>query len=117
MAKTQKGSTAPETQYAGQQPVDGEEKAPVEVPRFMGRQIPPLDRLLITIIPPVLIVAAVIWVIADSEGAADAIGVLRTFVTGEFTWLFVLYSLIALAVCIWAAFSKFGKVRLGVPKS
>lgn len=117
MAKTQKGSTAPEAQYAGQQPADGEEKAPVEVPRFMGRQIPPLDRLLITIIPPVLIVAAVIWVIADSEGAADAIGVMRTFVTGEFTWLFVIYSLIALGVCIWAAFSKFGKVRLGGPKA
>ena len=117
MAKTEKASTEPETQYAGQQPADGEQKAPVEVPRFMGRQIPPLDRLLITIIPPVLIVAAVIWVISDSQGAADAIGALRTFVTGEFTWLFVLYSLIALAVCIWAAFSKFGKVRLGGPKA
>ncbi|WP_022871477.1 BCCT family transporter [Yaniella halotolerans] len=117
MAKTEKASTEPKTQYAGQQPADGEQKAPVEVPRFMGRQIPPLDRLLITIIPPVLIVVAVIWVIADSQGAADAIGALRTFVTGEFTWLFVLYSLIALAVCIWAAFSKFGKVRLGGPKA
>lgn len=117
MDKTGNVSTGSETQYAGQQPVDSEQKAPVEVPRFMGRQIPPLDRLLITIIPPVLIVAAVIWVIADSEGAADTIGVLRTFVTGEFTWLFVLYSLIALAVCIWAACSKFGKVRLGGPKA
>ncbi|MDN6638776.1 MAG: hypothetical protein L0L05_10670, partial [Yaniella sp.] len=68
MDKTGNVSTGSETQYAGQQPVDSEQKAPVEVPRFMGRQIPPLDRLLITIIPPVLIVAAVIWVIADSEG-------------------------------------------------
>lgn len=117
MASGENVSTESKTQYAGQQPVDSEQKAPVEVPRFLGRQIPPLDRLLITIIPPVLIVAAVIWVIADSEGAAEIIGVLRTFVTGEFTWLFVLYSLIALAVCIWAAFSKFGKVRLGGPKA
>ncbi|WP_343958011.1 BCCT family transporter [Yaniella flava] len=107
----------PETQYAGQQPVDGDEKPPVEVPRFMGRQIPSLDRLLIMIIPPVLIVAAVIWVIVDSGGAAEAIATMRTFVTGEFTWLFVVYSLIALGVCIWAAFSKFGKVRLGGPKA
>ena len=107
----------PETQYAGQQPVDGDEKPPVEVPRFMGRQIPSLDRLLIMIIPPVLIVAAVIWVIVDSGGAAETIATLRTFVTGEFTWLFVIYSLIALGVCIWAAFSKFGKVRLGGPKA
>ncbi|NWN88237.1 MAG: BCCT family transporter [Micrococcaceae bacterium] len=69
------------------------------------------------IIPPVLIVAAVIWVIVDSGGAAEAIATMRTFVTGEFTWLFVVYSLIALGVCIWAAFSKFGKVRLGGPKA
>lgn len=117
MAETKKGAAESEAQYAGQQPADGDDKAPVEVPRFLGRQIPPLDRLLITIIPPVLIVAAVIWVISDSQGAADAIGALRTFVTGEFTWLFVLYSLIALGVCIWAAFSKFGKVRLGGPKA
>lgn len=103
--------------YAGQQPVEDQDKPPVEVPRFMGRQIPPLDRLLITIIPPVLIVAAVVWVIVDPGGAAETIATMRTFVTGEFTWLFVLYSLIALGVCIWAAFSKFGKVRLGGPKA
>lgn len=103
--------------YAGQQPAEEQGKPPVEVPRFMGRQIPPLDRLLITIIPPVLIVAAVVWVIVDPGGAAETIATMRTFVTGEFTWLFVLYSLIALGVCIWAAFSKFGKVRLGGPKA
>lgn len=107
-------STAP---YAGQQPAEDQDKPPVEVPRFMGRQIPPLDRLLITIIPPVLIVAAVVWVVVDPGGAAETIATMRTLVTGEFTWLFVLYSLIALGVCIWAAFSKFGKVRLGGPKA
>src|SRR5699024_9805171 len=94
------------TPYAGQKPAEDQAKPPVEVPRFMGRQIPPIDRLLITVIPPVLIVAAVIWVIVDPGGAADTIATMRTFVTGEFTWLFVLYSLIALGVCIWAAFSK-----------
>lgn len=119
MANRETGPTADENaaEYAGQVPADDARKTPVAVPRFMGRQIPPLDRLLITIIPPVLIVAAVVWVIADSEGAAAAIATLRTFVTGEFTWLFVIYSLIALGVCIWAAFSKFGKVRLGGPKA
>lgn len=112
-AKTSKVSV----EYAGEQPVESGEQPPVEVPRFMGRQIPPLDRLLITIIPPVLIVAAVIWVIVNPNGAAETISMLRTFVTGEFTWLFIMYSLIALIVCIWAAFSKFGKVRLGGPKA
>jgi choline/glycine/proline betaine transport protein len=101
----------------GDQSATGDEKPPVEVPRFMGRQIPSLDRVLIMVIPPVLIVAAVIWVIVDSGGAAETIAVLRTFVTSEFTWLFIIYSLVALIVCIWAAFSKFGKVRLGGPKA
>ena len=106
-----------ETQYAGEQPANADEKLPIELPRFMGRQIPPLDRILIMVIPPVLIVAAVIWVILDSNRAAETISAMRTFVTSEFTWLFIIYSLVALIVCIWAAFSKFGKVRLGGPKA
>jgi len=107
----------PPVEYAGERPSQDEDKPTVEVPRFMGRQIPPLDRLLIMVIPPVLIIAAVIWVILDSQGAASTISTMRTFVTGEFTWLFVIYSLIALGVCVWAAFSKFGKVRLGGPQA
>src|SRR5690625_3986147 len=115
-----KTTTQPEeakAQYAGEQAASDGDQPLAEVPRFMGRQIPPLDRLLITVIPPVLIIAAVIWVIVDSDGAAETISAMRTFVTGEFTWLFIIYSLVALGVCIWAAFSKFGKVRLGGPKA
>src|SRR5699024_11568938 len=85
-----------------ERPSQDEDKPTVEVPRFMGRQIPPLDRLLIMVIPPVLIIAAVIWVILDSQGAASTISTMRTFVTGEFTWLFLIYSLIALGACVWA---------------
>ena len=41
-----------------------------------------------------------------------------TFVTGGFTWLFVLYSLFAVAVCAWLIFSKVGsRVRLGGPNA
>lgn len=115
-----KTTTQPEeakAQYAGEQAASDGDQPLAEVPRFMGRQIPPLDRLLITVIPPVLIIAAVIWVIVDSDGAAETISAMRTFVTGEFTWLFIIYSLVALGVCIWAAFSKFGKVRLCGPKA
>ena len=117
MSKGQVTMKPPDAQepYAGQQSAESGEKPPVEVPRFMGRQSPPLDRVLIMVIPPVLIVAAVVWVIVDSDGAAQAISTLRTFVTSEFTWLFIIYSLVALIVCAWAAFSKFGKVRLGGP--
>src|SRR5699024_4110872 len=111
-----KTTTQPEgakAQYAGEQAASDGDQPLAEVPRFMGRQIPPLDRLLITVIPPVLIIAAVIWVIVDSDGAAETISAMRTFVTGEFTWLFIIYSLVALGVCIRAAFSKFSDVRIG----
>nr|WP_228393424.1 BCCT family transporter [Ornithinicoccus hortensis] len=79
--------------------------------------MPPLDRALIKSIPPVLIIAAIIAVISNPDGAASVIGSMRTWVTSGFTWFFVLYSLIAVAVCVWIAFSKVGKVRLGGPKA
>ncbi|RAX49238.1 BCCT family transporter [Arthrobacter sp. AQ5-05] len=90
---------------------------PVEVPRFMGRNIPSVDRLLIKIIPPVLIAVVILLVILNPEGAANVISDMRTFVTGKFTWLFILYSVIAVVVCIWLATSRVGKIRLGGPKS
>lgn len=96
---------------------DKAKNPPVELPRFMGRHIPPLDRLLIRVIPPVLIVAVIIWVLLNPDGASAIISDLRTFVTGKFTWLFILYSVFALVVCIWLASSKVGKVRLGGPKA
>lgn len=89
----------------------------VELPRFRGRVTPPLDRAIIKILPPVLIVALIIAVTMNPSGAADVINQLRTFVTSGFTWLFVLYSLVALVVCCWLAFSRVGKVRLGGPKA
>ncbi|MGX1750219.1 BCCT family transporter [Glutamicibacter protophormiae] len=96
---------------------DSAQSPPVELPRFMGRHIPPLDRLLIRVIPPILIVAVIIWVLANPVGASAVISELRTFVTGKFTWLFILYSVFALVVCIWLASSKAGKIRLGGPKA
>lgn len=89
----------------------------VELPRFRGRVAPPLDRAIIKILPPVLIIGLIIVVTMNPGGAADVIGQLRTFVTSNFTWLFVLYSLVALTVCCWLAFSRVGKIRLGGPKA
>lgn len=89
----------------------------VEVPRFMGRNIPPVDRLIIKVVPPVLIATVVLLVILNPDAAASIISDMRTFVTGKFTWLFIVYSIIAVTVCIWLATSRVGKVRLGGPKS
>ncbi|VXA90786.1 BCCT family transporter [Citricoccus sp. K5] len=97
-------------------PAAGSERT-VTLPRFRGRIIPPLDRAIIMILPPVLIIAAVVAVTVNPEGAAALIGRLRTFVTGGFTWWFVLYSLIAVGVCAWLCISKVGTVRLGGPKA
>ena len=100
-----------------QGPGDGENPAPVEVPRFMGRNIPSIDRLIIKVVPPLLIAAVILMVVLNPEGAAGGISNMRTFVTGRFTWLFIVYSLIAVVVCIWLAASRVGKIRLGGPKA
>ncbi|MEX5257465.1 BCCT family transporter [Kocuria arenosa] len=93
----------------------GEETGTVEVPRFRGRHIPPLDRAIITVLPPVLIIAVLVVVTMNPTGAAEAISAARTFVTGKFTWLFILYSIVAVVVCLWLVFSRIGSIRLGGP--
>ncbi|MEV7649732.1 BCCT family transporter [Arthrobacter sp. NPDC089319] len=94
-----------------------QEARKVELPRFRGRLIPPLDRAIIKILPPVLILGLIIAVTVNPSGAAEVINQLRTFVTSGFTWLFILYSLIAVAVCVWLSVSRVGKIRLGGPKA
>lgn len=91
---------------------------PVTIPRFTGRDLPHISRLLIQFLPPLAIISLVVSVLMNPDGVASVISTLRTFVTGQFTWLFVLYSLFAVAVCAWLIFSKIGsRVRLGGPNA
>lgn len=91
---------------------------PVTIPRFTGRDLPHISRLLIQFLPPLAIISLVVSVLMNPDGVASFISTLRTFVTGQFTWLFVLYSLFAVAVCAWLIFSKVGsRVRLGGPNA
>ncbi len=93
-------------------------KEPVAIPRFTGRDLPPVGRLVIQFAPPIAIIALIVMVLRSPEGVASVIFDLRTYVTGGFTWLFILYSLFAVAVCGWLVFSKVGKrVRLGGPSA
>lgn len=104
----------------GANPGAGAGKRPerkVPVPRFRGRIIPPVDRLIIMVLPPLLIVGVLIAVTVNPTGASEVIDRMRTFVTSGFTWMFILYSVIALAVCCWLAFSRMGKIRIGGPKA
>lgn len=91
---------------------------PVTIPRFTGCDLPHISRLLIQFLPPLAIISLVVSVLVNPDGVASVISTLRTFVTGQFTWLFVLYSLFAVAVCAWLIFSKIGsRVRLGGPNA
>lgn len=103
----------------GKQPSKKAKRPPrvVPVPRFRGRLIPPLDRLIITVLPPVLILGVLIAVTVNPDGASSLIDRMRTFVTADFTWMFILYSIVAVSVCCWLAFSRMGKIRIGGPKS
>lgn len=93
-------------------------KEPVAIPRFTGRDLPPIGRLVIQFAPPTAIIALIVMVLRNPDGVASVIFDLRTYVTGGFTWLFILYSLFAVAVCAWLVFSKVGsRVRLGGPKA
>ncbi|MFB0836091.1 BCCT family transporter [Arthrobacter halodurans] len=88
-----------------------------ELPRFRGRHIPPLDRTIIKVLPPLLIIGVIIAVTANPDGAAEVINQMRTFVTSGFTWLFILYSAIAVGVCAWLAVGKSGRIRIGGPQA
>lgn len=97
---------------------DGTCFEPVSIPRFTGRDLPHVSRLLIQFIPPLAIILLVVTVLVNPDGVAAVISELRTFVTSGFTWLFVVYSLFAVAVCAWLIFSKVGsRVRLGGPNA
>lgn len=89
----------------------------VELPRFRGQILPPLDRAIIKALPPLLIIATVVAVTTNPDGAAGVINGMRTWVTSGFSWFFVLYSVIAVVVCVWITVSKVGAVRLGGPKA
>ena len=91
---------------------------PVVIPRFTGRDLPPIGRLFIQFTPPIAIIALIVMVLRSPDGVASVIFDMRTYVTGGFTWLFILYSLFSVAVCVWLVFSKVGsRVRLGGPKA
>lgn len=91
---------------------------PVTIPRFTGRDLSDVSRFLIQFLPPLAIMVLIATVLMNPDGVASVISELRTFVTGGFTWLFVVYSLFAVAVCAWLIFSKVGsRVRLGGPNA
>ncbi len=58
----------------------------------------------------ILLLALVLTMGADAARVMDGI---RTWVTGNFTWYFVLMASVSLFFCIWLALGPYGNVRLG----
>lgn len=94
-----------------------DQKIQTSLPRFRGTVIPPLDSLIIKVLPPILIILVVAAVIMNPTGVSDIIQYLRTKITSGWAWFIILYSLVSVGMCIWLTFSKLGKVRLGGPKA
>lgn len=90
---------------------------PKRIPRFRGEIIPRIDRLIIKTLPPIMIAVVVVLAILHPERTAQVIDYLRTLVTSGFTWYFVMYSLIAVAICVWLSISRHGRIRLGGPQA
>ncbi|MGB5853639.1 MAG: BCCT family transporter [Oceanisphaera sp.] len=60
-----------------------------------------------------LLSIAIVLVFVFPEVSAHYIGKTRTAITAYMTWYFTLLATSALIFCIWLAFSKYGKIRLG----
>ena len=64
-------------------------------------------------ISSVLTVAFVIIVLMFQEGAADALGALRPWLTSTFDWVFMIAANIFVLFCLYLIVSPLGKIRLG----
>ena len=81
-------------------------KTQASLPRFRGTVIPPLDSLIIKVLPPILIILVVVAVTMNPNGVSDMIQFLRTKITSGWAWFIILYSLVSVAMCVWLTFSK-----------
>jgi transporter, BCCT family protein len=70
------------------------------------------DRIIKTV-SLVLVAVVVVFAVLNGEAAARAIGSFRTFVTGNFTWYFVVLATMALMFCIYMAIGERGSIVLG----
>ncbi len=68
--------------------------------------------------PPAILLAIAISVggfYPEEFGSAMALAL--SFITRELGWLFTLGSIVFVTFCLWAGFSKYGRIRLGGPKA
>ena len=67
--------------------------------------------------PAVLLVISVLFGALFPQQFAEGSGKVLGYITKNFGWMFTLGSIILLVFCLWAGFSKYGKIPLGGPKA
>lgn len=67
--------------------------------------------------PAILLVIAVGIGALFPEKFGNACSVALGFITEQFGWLFTLGAIILFIFCLWAGFSRYGKIKLGGPKA
>lgn len=65
------------------------------------------------VVPALLSVVILIIGVFFPEGFGKFVNMLFSFVTGYLGWIFQYGLVILLIICLWAAFSKYGRIRLG----
>lgn len=63
--------------------------------------------------PAILLTIGVLWGILSPTSFASAANVAFAFVLKYFSWFYSMGTVILVVFCLWAGFSKFGKIRLG----
>lgn len=63
----------------------------------------------------VILLLGLVPVGMNPSAAANIVGTILGFITGNFGWLFVLFPLMILIFFAWLVFSKFGQIKLGDP--
>ncbi len=72
-----------------------------------------VDKLLVGV-TGILVIAFVIWGITKSDQVSDISGTALTWVMQNLGWVFSILATGLAAVLLWLAFSKYGKIRLGL---
>ncbi len=67
--------------------------------------------------PAILLIIAILIGALYPEGMKSALNFTLGFITKQLGWLFTLGSVLLVVFCLWAGFSRVGKIRLGGPNA
>lgn len=68
---------------------------------------------IVFVISALLALAFLIWGIVDAEGLGNAVDAALNYITQQWGWLFMAGVLFFLVFCLFLAFSRYGRIKLG----